>query len=226
MKRHAALRAAVSTPDQMEIGGDNGRVTYRPEDHLSVLDAIESLLSGFRRDDIRTGNYSAATIAMYGPLRWLDQDAVVARVRPSYLLDFLCAVATRPESNSSYAKEDLTMIDVDDHRAAEIIALIADCSQRRRSDGIVFWRSELRHRLARYAHLGLRDLVARLLCDLRCDMIGAGRVAAWLDALPASEISHIERCLHKRGSLVIAIAKTLLDARRTVEISTPSSEDI
>ena len=222
-KRHAALRARVSTAERLYVGTDEGTVTYVPAEHSPVLDAVEALLVRFGRDDIRTGGYAACSIAAFGPARWLALDTVVAPHRPSPLLDLLCVVARRPEP-SEQPQESAPMIDIDDERAAELLSYLAEASAFRRRDGLTFWKGYFRHRLGRFAGLPLRDAVSRLIDALQCEPGDAlsGAILG-LDALDPGEVPHVERALRQRGPLVLAYAHSMMRARVDARIASQRS---
>lgn len=222
-KRHAALRARVSTADRFYIGTDEGTVTYVPTEHAPVLDAVEALLARFGRDDIRTGGYSAPAIAVFGPSRWLALDSVVAPHRPSPLLDLLCVVARRPEAGE-ITPESAPMIDVDDERAAELLSYLAESSAFRRRDGLTFWKGYFRHRLGRFAGLPLRDAVSRIIDAIQCEPGDAlSEAIRRLDALDPGEVPHVERSLRQRGPLVLAYAHSMMRARVDARVASRSS---
>lgn len=213
-QRHAALRAEVSTAEQLRIGTDAETVTYRPAAHGPVLAAVETLLGGFGRDDVRTGGYAPHAVSRFGPGRWAELEQLVAELRPSPLLDLLCYVARRPETGPPPTQEIDVINDMDDALAAELVSYLAERSPHRTRDGIGFWRSFLPHRLALVAQMPLREAVSRLAGKL--GITGGPDLAdavACLDRLTALEVAGVERALRSRAVLVLTYAHQTMRGR-------------
>lgn len=201
-KRHAALRAEVSTAERMVVGLDDGAAVVLRE-HVAVLDAIETQLQAISRDDILSGAAPAMSIAKLGPARWVATEATIAPLRPSPLLRLLVMVARRPDP--TLAEESMD-VPISERRAADLLSYIAEASAMRSRDGLAFWRSVYPHRVHRFASLPLRDAVARIMSAVQADALRSAPVAAMLDGIPAEEVVDVERAIRVRAPLVLTLA--------------------
>lgn len=201
-KRHAALRAEVSTAERMVVGLDDGAAVVLRE-HIAVLDAIETQLQVISRDDIRAGTAPPMSITKLGPARWAATEATIAPMRPSPLLRLLVMVARRPDPTPAEESMD---VPISERRAADLLSHIAEASALRSRDGLAFWRSIYPHRVARFSALPLRDAVARLMSAVQADALRSAPVAAVLDNIPTEEVVDVERAIRIRAPLVLTLA--------------------
>lgn len=228
MKRHASLRAEVSTLERYVIGTDTETVVFEPAAHLPLLDAVESLLTGFTRDEIGAGDWSPLTVSRFGPDRWVTLEAVVSAHRPSPVLDLVCALAARQERALPKEAALFSLDSLADERAALLLSYLAEASPHRQRDGIGFWRSFLRHRLARFAHRPLRDMLSSLADALACppETQPDRGVAAALSVLDGIEdVGEVETAIRRRAVLVLTLThqtmRQRIDARRQPQEPTP-----
>lgn len=201
-KRHAALRAEVSTAERMVVGLDDGAAVVLRE-HIAVLDAIEVQLQAISRDDILSGAAPAMPIAKLGPARWMATEATIAPLRPSLLLRLLVMVARRPDPTPAEESMD---VPISERRAADLLSYIAEASAMRSHDGLAFWRSIYPHRVARFSALPLRDAVARLMSAVQADALRSAPIAVMLDSIPTEEVADVERAIRARAPLVLTLA--------------------
>lgn len=167
-KRHHWLRAGFSTRERLLIGSDAGCIEYIIERDLELLDAVAGLLVSptgtgpiFSRESIRSGVYHPAAVRKFGLAGWTKLEAVVSRWRPSLLLDLVAAVT--PVSDSVSDEDGSQMIDPVDQRASLLLARLATASLVRRRDPKMFWGGFYRHRVERFRHLELPEMVSRLM---------------------------------------------------------------
>lgn len=208
-KRHHALHAGVSTPGRMVIGSDTGPVVYMPARHGRAANAVAHLRSGFTQAEILGGAYPPTKIQRFGASEWQREDTEIAGLRGSRLLDFL--VAARPAEPPT--KEETTMVSETLHRAAELVSFVAEASELRRQDGIAFWKSWLKSRLARgFKAKNLSAAVGRLADEISCDPL------ALAPAMQALEKEQEEQALFEeirtKPALVVALAYQKLRERK------------
>lgn len=217
-QRHAVLRADISTAHRFYIGTDAETVIYSPATDLPLLDAVGALCipgpkePGFTRDQIRTGNYSAGQVLLFGVARWDALEAVVRRYRPSPLLDLFCLIA---RANPTYTIEVSDMIDSSDKLAAELLAGIANNATIDKLK-MNFWGGLLRSRLERWREYALPELVSRLLdcCRVPAHQSQAitSRLLAWDDETAASVLDAIRT----RPALLCAYAYDICKNHREI----------
>ena len=201
-KRHAVLRAGLSTPEVQIVGSDYGAIAVERH-HLVVLEAVERLLGYTRQDTVLAGAEDPVAACRAGPARWARWCAAIAPYVGHPLLDLFVAVGNRVDPD--HYKEEI-MLDPADATAAGLIARLADASALRSNDGLRFWRSTIGRRVAARSRLPLADCISRLLADLACCPTGAGEIVSDLAALSATETADVEAALRTRGPLVIATA--------------------
>ena len=204
-KRHAVLRAGMSTADRMVIGADEGSVVFERQ-HVLLLDAVESLRPWHNSDEIESGQYQATRIASMSADRWAAAEAVVAPHRGTTLLSLVCAVARRSDPTPP---TEVPVYDEIDERAAQLLRQLADASDLRRSDGVRFWSGGLfTRRLRLCASASLRDTVAGLMRHLQCAPTHTAitEMHIDLDRATAAETSQIASALRSRPELLVALA--------------------
>jgi len=220
-KKHHWLRAGPCSPDRLLIGSDDATIEYRPARDATLLDAVSGLLASptgtgsiLSREAIRTGNYHPDAVRRFGVRRWQELESVVARWRPSGLLDLLVAVV--PLSGPPIATEVLAMIDLIEDRAATLLGRIATASLVRRRNGKVFWDGFYRHRIERFKHLPLPDMVSRLMEAVAAPPTDPSTMLVVHDLAGMSEetMREVARCIEERAALVLAMA---FDRLKTLE---------
>src|SRR3990167_1323503 len=216
-KRHAWLRAERCDARRIVVGTDAGAVEYLPLQHRPLLDAVAELLASFGRDAIRRGDYSAPAIAAAGASWWRDRESVVARHRPSALLDLLCYTLPRPEARPTpggpVALED------DDLDALHLLTRIAIASGVRRRDGLAFWRGLFRHRVHRFGRLPLRDMLSRLAGELGCQPHNMAEVGWALEGWDAGRQAQAARAIRDRGPLLVALSFDAVQRARPPQVA-------
>ena len=220
-KRHAVLRAGISTAKRMLVGGDEATVEYCPASHERILDAVEALRAVFGSDSILAGNYAAFGVAKFGAQRWAECEALVASVRGSPLLAMLCHIARKGEL---LPREDY-LIDPDDERAVKLLALVATASLMRAERGKDFWGGIFLHRLERVRRLPLATAVSRLMASIGTSSIAEATQEAlvMLAEMDADVVAGVERSLRERPTLLVALA---YDQIRTAKAAkTKAKED-
>lgn len=206
-KRHAALRAGVSTAARLLIGTDSACVVYEPARHHPLLDAVAALcipapkMPGFTRDQIRSGQYGASQIIAFGAARWEACERTIAPRRGTALLDLLILIA-RPAPLPAMEQD---MIDPIDELAAQLLAEIAKASRVDKMT-VNFWGGFLLHRLARFADLPLADFVSRLMAACAVPGIAGQEIVAALDSMSAEDVSGVSAALRARPALLVALA--------------------
>lgn len=204
MKRHASLRAGISNPDELRIGGDDGQVVYRPDEHMPLLDAVKTLRGGFARREIASGEYAPKKVSAFGPRRWERLDAVVARHRPSYLLDFLIGTLAAPETSTT--SEDPEMISDTDRQAAALVRTIALHARVDIQWG-VFHSGFARKRLVAAAtRPTLADVVERFASSLATSPAGMAQALEQLEKLTPEEAADILAALRARPAIITTLA--------------------
>lgn len=213
-KRHASLRAQVSTRTRLMVGCDTGTAEYLPARHGPALAAVETMLGGFTRDEVRTGAYPTSRVRAFGAGRWADLDAIVAPLRGSLVLTMICALAPKGPKPE---KEAPVMIDPHDQAAAELLALVALGSRYRAEHGKEFWGGYYRHRVERFRALPLAQCVSRLLDSCQTAPVGeaAQDLIVRLSALDAEQTAAIETAIRERPALCVALAYDYICDRRT-----------
>lgn len=211
-KRHASLRAEISTPDRMRVGGDEATVEYVPARHVAVLDAVESLRSTFRSDDILSGGYPSHAIQRFGAQRWAALESTVAPFRGDPVLAMICHVAPKGER----PEEEDKVIDPHDQRAARLLALIAQSSSMRAERGKEFWGGAFAHRLERVRRLPLPTAMSRLMAsiDTAPATESTQQAMSMLREMTEEDTSGVENALRERPSLCVALAYDDIKARR------------
>lgn len=219
-KKHAWLRAGVSSRDLVLVGTDDGTVAYRPAIDRPAVNAALRLLGGFRRDAVASGVYPSSQVAAYGVADHSRDEAAVSPIRGP-LLSLVCALAPKqPPRKRSHSDMPLfahpgcdDVISPHDTEAAQLLAHIAQTCRMRGADGKRFWSGFYRHRVERFRRLPLPDLVSRL-----SDAIGASPTAPGLQAalgmlasLDADHQAEIERSIRERPALCVALSFDLID---------------
>lgn len=212
-KRHHWLYAGLSSAARLVIGSDGASIEYVPARDRELLDAVHALLFAptgvaplLTREGIRTGVSHPSAVQRFGVALWQKLDAVVARWRPSPLLDLVVSCA--PVSTGPREVEEETVIDPVDDQAAEVLALVARSSRYRSEHGKEFWSGFFRHRLERFRRLPLADLVSRLLdaCNASPTSDAALALVSRLGAIGVEETASIERALRDRPALLVSLA--------------------
>jgi len=206
MKKHASLRAGISTGDELRIGGDAGMVVYRPAEDLPLLDAVKELRGGFARRDIASGEYPPKKIAAFGRSRWQRLEGVVAARRPSYLLDFLIGTLAAPEVDATNTEDDMPISDTD-RTAAALVRAVANNAKVNVQWG-VFHSGIARKRLIQAAasRNTLPDVVEKFAQYLDCTGLGMRDAVAILETLTADEETDILAALRARPAMIATLA--------------------
>lgn len=214
-KKHHILRAGVSRAERMLIGADGGAVEYIPPRDLALIDAVLGLLANvgteekpkpaFSRDEIRQGTYRTERMHKFGAQRWSACEAVVSRSRGTLLLDLLCAVLP---CTTQEQETEASVIDQADETAGRLLGLIAQASDLRANDGIMFWGGLFKHRVTRFSRLPLPGLVSRLITELCCGEShnAIHQITTLLAKMPAEEQAEVEASIRLRTGLVLALA--------------------
>lgn len=203
-KKHASLFAGVSTRERIVVGADDATIEYVPLRDAARLDAVSSLLSGFSRVAVLTGDYTAPMIGRFGAAAWARLEAVVAPIRATSLLDLLAAVAPEGEA----PPQEAPVLDERDHAAANLLAAIAQASAYRGAHGKEFWGGFFRHRVERFRRLPLASFVARLIdvCQTSSTAESTQAALAMVSGLSAEETAGIEQSIRERPALVVALS--------------------
>jgi hypothetical protein len=213
------MHAGVSTPECQLIGSDCATIVHMPGEHAELRAAVRGLLAGddpkrpaFPRSTIVEGTYHPARIREFGPPRWAQFEAVIARYRGDPVLELIAAAA--PVLPADPAETEADMIDHHDAEAAELLASIVRGSERRKNAGLEFWSGELRARLERVRRLPLADIVSRL--GDACGVPGSALAEAVsrVRAMSKDEQQSVQRAFRERPKLIEAIAFDVQRQRR------------
>lgn len=221
-KRHHWMHAGISSATLQVIGADAGPIHHRPADHAPLRAAIVALLSGphrMSRTAIASGTYSPSAITAFGPPQWARHEQVIARHRPSMLLDLLTTCAPVIEDA---AREEETMIPEEDTVATDLLAAIVRGSDRRKSAGLTFWSGELRHRVTRFARQPLPDLVSRLADACETPASAMTQATEILGRLDDAMTTRVERAFRTRGALIVAMTFAALRSAAKEAVSCES----
>lgn len=223
-KRHASLRAGVSTRERLLVGGEDGQVEYRPREHGPIMEAVGELARRFSRSAIRSGDYPSGCIAKMGPARWARLESVVGRIRGSATLQMICDVAPRGATDDEgygdgygtgygYGDEG-DMYDENDLRAGRLLGLLAVGSRLRADRGLDFWGGTFARRVERVRRLPLATAVSKLMRLIDCSTTSPRTVEAVdvVGRLSAEEVEGVEMAIRDRTALVVALA--FLDVKR------------
>jgi len=210
-QRHASLRAGLCGDSVLYIGTESGTIEWTEQD-VALLDAVSVLRAHARQDHIATGQYPPHVIVALGA-SWSPAEAVVARYRPSLLLDMVVAIVRRPPPS-----EDDPMPIADPQRnAAELLLLLSDGSADRKADPIRYWSTLLMRRLAAACGRG-RDLaeVSALLMEsttvnpLSSDTVDA---VARIEEMDDEDAASVVQLWHTQPRIIIALTRIIKDER-------------
>lgn len=211
-KIHHWLRARWSTPELLMIGHDRETIEYSPHEDRALLDAVHALLYSptgtgplLSRRAIAEGSYHPRSVEKFGAARLRDLERVVARYRPSLLLDLVCAAA--PLSTTRHEEED-DVIDDDDAEAAQVLSLIAEASAFRAQNGMTFWGGYFTHRIRRFARMPLASMVSRLMeaCEVAPASACVAELIEKVGAMSADQVARVETSIRERTDMIVALA--------------------
>lgn len=232
-KQHHYLNAGLSSRMMQRIGSDAGVIDHDVDGDRELRHAVRDLLRGpkgkplFSRTAVESGDYHPKSVAAYGIAEWQRLESIVARRRPCALLSLICWCAPAGLELEGAQEEPTEMLDPIDRLAVELIADLAEGSERRREDGKAFWGGELRRRLERIRGMSLGDAVSRLMDDLRVNPLGlatqaaTARVAEWDEETEKG----VCKALSKRASLVVALARNEARSRTEAAKAAKESDD-
>lgn len=214
-QKHVSLRCGPCTPDLLRVGCDHGTITWRPARDVALLDAVETLRSHARQDDILTGHYPPHVIQKIGLSRWRTAEAVVSTRRPSLHLDLAVALVRRPEIDQT--EEVMSEIPESMRAAAELLHPLCMASAARDEDAINFWHALLPRRLASAASsASLTEWLGYLVEALS---VTASRpevveVVRRLDEMGPEEAAEILSILRRDHRLVITVTRLVGEKQR------------
>ena len=206
-KRHASLRCGPCADGLLMVGTEQGAIAWDVAEGRVLVDAVAALRRHARIEHVLSGHYPPHAILALGAA-WGPAEAVVARYRPSLILDMVSALVRRPDTTTT--EEAPVPISEIHRRAGSLLLDIGHASAARDADAISFWSTLFPRRVAAAADRPtLIRAVGWLAESIGCNPSRLTEVVVEIEAMTEAEAADILTIWREQTQLSVAFARQI-----------------